>query len=905
VAVVVVPLALLAGLAVWAQTTKHYDGDCDSDDLHSDKCYGGFVGIDAGYPVGANEVFTTALTTIDVTVAANGYVCPGLTHFYLKQGGSVMDTWNFTTTGSTVEYEHTFDVALGGQYWFEMYGEGSVCGWIEWVDVYGVEGTTPEPTPTPETGCINDNPELETSTGWTDIGAPEWMTETVVLDQGDGFLQTVNLPPGAYTVHITATIDPENLDYKPLTVSLGITETAQRVDMWAVEYVNFAISEAGTYTLSVQSDYDGQVELGWTCLMAVPCVNEDQYLMNDQRWDAILEPEFLSYSGGAGVRLEYMEGVRQQVTLSAGGYRLEVSATMPITFPYDRTDLQMCLGAACADSHVLTDTNTVAIFNVLTGGDYDLTLTNLSTSWTYTGTNVMTVTYACLSPIENLCLVTDPGMDNIHVPMLQSGEQGWLTTYDDLLAYPGGAMLGCDQTVEQWVYLESGTYTMTLHAASDFQSVALSTITPVSATLTIWVGSENESYDEYDTYLVSTQYVNGENLGDPDYNQVYTVTITIPEAGNYLLSFGNHDCVEGIVYVKTGWIWVDYVCLGDETPGSLYRGQCQTLIDASFQEYNAPHWEQSGAVTWEPGMIRLAAGASIAQSVDISETELVAYVVARAEPGAELAADLGGITATWQISQSLPNQFSIFTATLSGLTLPATYTLESNSGSIEIDFTCLYHPGDVPDGPWDDDDDNDNACTEPLPLASGWSWDIIANILRLIWDWIVYGVCIIVHWLQKIWLALGNWIKEIAIDLGLDQFWAAFVAWIVQLWQMPYDAAMLTAYVINLLLGLGGRLFNILLSGALLAFMFFTSVLTALRFIGSLLGSFWAAIANPCSALSLPVPSAVVQGYLIVVQVLAQIDTLGVIQGMLIGAMGIGVLLWTVSQFKSLGGGGE
>ncbi|MBN1933881.1 MAG: hypothetical protein JW934_04415, partial [Anaerolineae bacterium] len=209
-ALVAVLLCVLA-VVVSSQTTKHYDGHCTEDDLNWDTCYPiadpTYAGLDVAKTVSSNEVFTAALSTVHVTVAANGYVCPSNVTFYLYSGGSLVDSWVFATTGNTtIEYEHDFSASIGGAYSFYMQTSGSGCGWIEWVDVAGVQGEEPTPTPTPgAAGCINDDPDLESGGSmWVDIGSPEWLTETVLLDQGDGFYQTVSLQPGGYTVHITA-----------------------------------------------------------------------------------------------------------------------------------------------------------------------------------------------------------------------------------------------------------------------------------------------------------------------------------------------------------------------------------------------------------------------------------------------------------------------------------------------------------------------------------------------------------------------------------------------------------------------------------------------------------------------------------------------------------------------------
>jgi len=52
------------------------------------------------------------------------------------------------------------------------------------------------------------------------------------------------------------------------------------------------------------------------------------------------------------------------------------------------------------------------------------------------------------------------------------------------------------------------------------------------------------------------------------------------------------------------------------------------------------------------------------------------------------------------------------------------------------------------------------------------------------------------------------------------------------------------------------------------------------------------------------VPSEMVQGFLLAEATLAEIDELGIVQGLIIGAMAVAILFWTINQFRNLGGGG-
>lgn len=109
----------------------------------------------------------------------------------------------------------------------------------------------------------------------------------------------------------------------------------------------------------------------------------------------------------------------------------------------------------------------------------------------------------------------------------------------------------------------------------------------------------------------------------------------------------------------------------------------------------------------------------------------------------------------------------MYTVTLGSLNLPDDYTLEAITGTVEVDFTCLYLPGSVPSGAWYPGADGDPVCVEPLgPDFSGGFWDDVAAILKLIWEWIQYGICEIVLWLKRIWFKLGRWASGVVVDIG-------------------------------------------------------------------------------------------------------------------------------------------
>lgn len=915
-ALAAVLLCLLA-VVVSSQTTKHYDGHCTEDDLHSDVCYPiadpEFVGLDTARPVTAMDVFTAALSTVHVTVAANGYICPSNATFYLRlqPGNQTIDTWLFSTSaGVTNEYEHDFTVEIGSTYDFYIQTAGSGCGWVEWVDVDGVQGE--EPTPTPEAGgCINDDPDLESGgADWTDIGSPEWLTDTVLLDQGDGFYQTVSLQPGGYTVHITATTDPGNLDYKPITVSLGYTETAQRVELWGVEYVNFAISEAGTYTLTVESDYDDleyQLELGRVCLMAVSCINDNPPITNDAYWSTFGTPKPEIMPGG-GVTLTYLAGISQGVIVPAGAYRLEISATLTPDFPPDRAFVEMCLGSGCAMVPIITDTYTTAQFNVLSGGNYPLKISNLSTSRLFP-TNTITLTYACLNPVDNTCVVVDPNLDAVSIPGA-AGQQGWTTVYDDV-AQPGGASIACQDSVEQWVYLESGTYTGTLHAHSSFVFDDLwSEPYPVSGTLTIRLGPEADPSNDFRDFLLPIHSVGiSDDFGMSYLNRVYTFTLQVPQAGNYLLTFQNLSCLDSWAEVRLGSFWLDYVCLVDQSGGVPGLGYCASLIDASFQEYEAAHWDKTAGVSWSPGYVSLATGAAISQTVlysstaEMTNTTWIVYAVAKTTYTATLGLALGENEDLVTVTPG--GDFAIYTATITS-SMPISVALTALTGTVDLDFVCVYDPANVPGGEWGNGSDGDTECIEPeLPPGGLPFFDAVEAWLAFIVDWIKYLICLMVLWLQRIWAALKNFLKNIVIDLGLDVFLQNVIAWLIGLLQGPYDLAKLGEYVLNLMFDMAARAFALLFTGATLAFLFFSSILVGLALLGSLLAGFWAALGSPCGPESYQVAGILVQGFLLVERTITQIDAINTLQYLLIGVMGLSIALWTFSQFKTMTGGGE
>lgn len=744
---------LIINNIVHAQTTQHYDGTCGSNvGLTEIRCYSGYTGYDsgAGVPIGSTKDFTAALTTVDVTMAVNALTsaCLSDLNFQLKQGATVIETWVFATQIGTTEYQRSFnDLYVGGVYNFYIFASGNGCGNVEWVDVYGVEGGGDEPTP--EVRCINDDPDLENSSVWTDIGSPTWLTSTVALDKGDGFYQTVDLDPGAYTIEITATFSPENLDYKPLTVSLGITETAQRVMMWGIEYVDFVVAEAGTYTLTVQSDYDEQVELGFVCLSAKLCVNQDPYLTNDLRWEKIGDPNFITSS--SGFKLDFMDGIYQDLALPAGMYQLEgvITDVVTGTAPYlwlgaDSAGAQIKMDGAITQSARITATWD---FYASDSGIYRVNAKNPAGE-------IITLTYLCLRTIDKeLCTFDDYSFD----------DSGWTPT-GDVEFRDGSAVLGCGGYVEQDVYLNKDTHVISVTASADF----------------LVSGS---GFNPYNEGGLLTMYWEGEYMGSAYsidisgglYSQTHTypATITIPLDGYYSFRLWNRDnCYNnsGLFWErKTGHITVQEICLplGIDQIGPPAVGDCQFVRDSSMEGWG---WADNGAVQWTGTTAELSEGGSISQTISISSTDpitqLVAYVVARAAAGSELAVSLGDVY-TFTISQTLESEFAAFTATLS-YSNPADYVLTAIAGAVEIEFVCLYRVGEDP-GPWEPGADGDPVCIKPL--AFDWAsltWDVIesvSRILKFIWEWIVFFWCEVVKWLARIWFQLKRWTGNLVVNM--------------------------------------------------------------------------------------------------------------------------------------------
>lgn len=621
------------------------------------------------------------------------------------------------------------------------------------------------------------------------------------------------------------------------------------------------------------------------------CMNDDSELISSTVWSDIESPTWIT---DGGVLLDYGDGVQQSVIITEpGNYAVSISTTLALSYPVESAYFEVCMSGYCALAPVFEDYIPDTLFRVTGSGSYDLAVINRSSSIAYTDT--VTLTLICLAPIgEEQCHVLDPDLDNIKY--LSSDLYGWQTMFDDVSYTDGdttGAWLNCDKSVEQWVYLDAGTYTMTVIGWASFSSLLGGTS---DGSLEVHINASDPTGD-YSTYYMdfpSQQWM------------TRTLTFEIATADDYFIQFANYDCDYGVLS-KDGYFLIDYVCIlieGQSVPSRL--GQCGSLVDHSFAGYNAQSWDQSGDVEWSPGYISLGEGGAISQTARLSSTSeaWVLYVVAKAAYTSTLQGGLGGETSEWEIAPG--NDYQIYQSTLT-TTMPVSVSLEALTATegLDIDFVCVYYPDDVPDGDWENGSDGDTECIQPSTPPGGLSpVDAVQAWLSWIVDWIKYLICLLVLWLTKIWAALLNWVREIAIDLGLDRFWRAFMAWLMQILQGPYDTYKLGEYVLNLLLGLAGRLFMILFSGATMVVMFFSSLLVGLQLLGAMLGTFWGVLAGDCTAQALPVPSALVQGFLLADATLAEIDQLGIVQGVIIGAMAVAILFWTINQFRNLGGGG-
>ena len=639
------------------------------------------------------------------------------------------------------------------------------------------------------------------------------------------------------------------------------------------------------------------------------CANSDPDITSDTYWRMFGDPVPEILPGG-GVTLTYLSGIVQGVDLSAGVYLFEISATIAPDFPQDQRFVELCLGSGCATVPIITDTYTSAQFNVLSGGDYEAKIINASTSLDFP-TNTITITYACLNPIDNPCIVLDPDLEDIKY--LSPSAVGWHTMFDDVPITPAlypdraGARLFCDKSVEQWVYLGAGVYTMTLtgQAHSDNWWTRLPTQLTVNVNSSDPTGEYRTYYIEFDTYTGASVFAE---------TVTKTLVFEIVESGDYLIQFANYDCEHGGLFSKDGVVFIDRVCLArDDVSISSQIGQCATLIDANFSEYEARSWNKAGNVTWSPGFVSLGENAGISQTVRLSSTaqmtntEWIVYAVAKGNVTSTLRAGLGTNSTDLAIIPSLRSTYATYTTTLTS-TMPAAVSLlaVTTTGGIDVDFVCVYYPGDVPAGEWDNGSDGDTECIKPeLPPGGLSLGDTIQAWLSWVGNWIEYLVCLMVLWLRRIWLALTDFANELVIDLGLDAFLQSLVAWVLDLLQGPYDVFMLGQYALNLMFDMAARAFELLFSGATLGFLFFSSIMVGLELLGSLLTGFWSAIAAPCDPAGLPVPGAMIQGFLLVEAVINQIDEIGVIQSVLIGVMGLAIIIWTVNQFKTLTGGGS
>jgi len=699
-----------------------------------------------------------------------------------------------------------------------------------------------------------------------------WLTETVILEHEEGIYQVVDLVPGAYTVFVTATYSSDNLQTKPLTVSLGYTETQQRVEMWGVQYVDFAVTEAGAYTLTVVSDFfdlagEEVVEVGHVCLMRVSCVNDDPYVkandpyrLNNMYWSDIGTP--LYFTRTQGVALDYQDGVAQNILLPAGTYQFVAVLTNTVTdtIPY------VWLGADMAGAQIKADpTLTVTWdFAVTNSGTYQINAKNP------VNTTPITLTYLCVSPIDiELCTFTDYEMNG----------SGW-DTVGDATFQDGTAVLGCGGYVEQFLYLPKGPHIISITADADFL-VSGAGFNPYNEGGDLTISWEGEYHDSGEVNLsIPGGLYDGANT--------YTATINIPIAGNYRFSMWNRDnCYDDGWWVfsesKTGTIIIDDICLPRNIGEiGINVGDCRFVQDSTMVGWG---WNDVD-VSWSGTRARLAPGGRISQTINISTTDpitqLVAYVVARSEPGAQLRAAL--VTShTWTISQTMSSDFSVFTATLD-FTNTTDFTLSSVAGEIEIDFACLYRVGEVPPGSWYPGADGDPVCVRPLdPDMSGGFWEDVAAILRLIWEWVVFLWCEVTLWLSRIWFQLKSWVRETAIDLGE---WLTELSIEVANWPVVVFITDLILFIVWLL-----ARFGLLLAGIL------APVLWAIEFAFTMIPALINQIADPSPVAALEL-GELEQGFLFV-QSIFNDTPLAALFVLFNAMMWVVFIVWSIRQFST------
>lgn len=650
---------------------------------------------------------------------------------------------------------------------------------------------------TPNDDCINDDPELERPEMWFDIGDPDWDDGAIILDYGEGITQSLDLElVMTHIVEITYTLDysPEIGVMLPFTVTLG--KLTQRVDLapsrpWIPHladfrnYVYFGVATTGTYTLTVQraDDSDASVYLQWVCVGSTVCVNHDELMRQSHEWLEIGTPSWLTnpitIAMQGLVELTSGEGVAQDVSLSEGVYQIQTVIT-GVGVSY----LWLGVDAAGINKKVVSDTLDWE-FVAMSDGKYQIQVRN-------TGQPTITLDYVCVRPVaKTLCTFNDYSFDS----------NAWIGT-GNVTFWTGRVDLGCGGFVEQDVYLTKGSHIISVTASAAFLVTGLG-ITPYyeGGLLTMYWEGMHQAIGAYSIDIP------GGILSD---TTSFTATINIPLDGYYSFRLWNRDnCHDSglLGSKKDGKITVYEICLPQDMaqvgpPGGV--GECVFVRDSAMAGWG---WKDDGDVDWTGTAAQLSIGGSVSQSINISSTapitQLVAYVVARAAAGSQLRVSLVD-SYTFNISRTLESEFVAFTATLS-YSRASNYVLYAVSGDIEVEFACLYRPGEVP-GPWRGGADGDPVCIQPLSLDWGnLTWDIIdtvSKILKFIWEWIQFFWCEVVAWLARIWFRLGRFVGGMVMDMGdwLNDLRVEVTNWPVVV--MMFDLLLFAAWLPSRLLSL-------------------------------------------------------------------------------------------------------
>ena len=503
------------------------------------------------------------------------------------------------------------------------------------------------------------------------------------------------------------------------------------------------------------------------------CINSDPDLGQRSAWLEIGSPRWLTGTITdpiSQVELDYHDGIAQTLNLQPGTYSLSVTVTNRPTISLSYLSLAV---DDAGDTFKLANDSLSFDFIVSSPGPYQVNVQNASEV-------SVTLEYVCVSSSTiKLCTFKDYEFDNND--WASEGDVRWLD---------GRVVLGCDSFIEQQVYFTKGSHEIELHAGADFSVYGLFSHFNTGGDLVIQytsgdIDQEEAVYIELTTPLSSTDF--------------YTFSIEIPFDGYYTFRLWNRDnCYSklwGLGGAKEGDIWLDSICMPWEITnvGPPGVGDCLLVRDSAMAGWG---WNDRN-VEWTGQTAIIRPGGYITQTINVSTTQpithLVAYVVARAQPGAQLITALGLTSYTFTISQSVASDFVVLTTVLP-VTLPTQYLLSAQGDEVEIDFTCVYDK--LPLGAWYPGADGDQVCIEPLaPDMSGGFWSDIAAILKLIWEWVKYIACLIKLWLSRILFKLSRWAGQVMVDLGdwVDELTVTLMNWPITI--LLFDLLMFTAWL--------------------------------------------------------------------------------------------------------------